>query len=363
MAFRIFGLTFLLAGAVLAQPSLPAPIPKVTLPVQDKIDLSSPLLAIRSLAAALNRYDLVQAAQCVRSGKTDEPTKLASLTDELTKMRRQVSMSEPRIQEQGEWASATLHTKMTRQDEPQPKRPSNSERVLLRRVDGLWKIVGNAAMLAEPEEAEPKQVEEDNPPPGLEKGNGFITVMASFLANPALTDKARGNAQRASCQSNLKQLALAAMQMIQDFDEVYAFDKAAKKLSVADAAKQTLVVLLNQNWQKATYIYSKTPQIYFCPLRSEKPENAEEQARRDNLTDNLGLARLGKPYTLNTHLDGLNRADLAEPSRIVLFYEGKDEKLDFRHNGRANVAFCDGRVKAIGADETKNLIWNPKGKP
>jgi prepilin-type processing-associated H-X9-DG protein len=120
--------------------------------------------------------------------------------------------------------------------------------------------------------------------------------------------------------------------------------------------------LLNLNWQKALYPYGKTPQIFFCPLRVEKPANAEEQALRDKMADDLGVPRSGEPYALNTHLDGLNLADLAEPARTVLFYEGKDEKLDFRHDGKSNVAFTDGHVKAIGPDEAEKLIWNPKGK-
>ena len=370
MTFRIIGLTFLLSAAAFAQPSLPPPPPKVAAPVQVKVELSSPVLAIRSVVAALNRYDLVQAAQCVNGGKTDDPTKLAPLAELFGKMRGQFSISEPRIQEQGEWALATLHIKMTPQagpQNPQPDIPAQSERVLLRRVDGQWKIVSNPAMMAafeqdEPKQTDPKPVEIENPPPGLEHGNGFITSMASFLVNPAFADKARGNAQRASCQSNLKQLALAALQMQQDFDGVYAFDKAAKKLSAADAANQTLVALLHRNWQKALYPYSKTPQIYFCPLRREKPVNAEEQARRDKMMDDLGIRRSGEPYALNAHLEGLNLDDVTQPSRTVLFYEGADGKLDFRHNGKSNVAFADGHVKAIGPDEAETLIWNPKGK-
>lgn len=354
----LLGLTFLLTLPAVAQPTLPPPVPKVALPVQDKVDLSSPLLTIRSLAAALNRNDFAQAAQCAAGGKPEVVEKMATMTDQWKKMRGQVFLSEPRIRLQGDWASAALFMKMSTNGVAQVggDQSLQAERVILRRIGGEWKVAGNPAML-EPEFAAPAEN-----PPGMEPGSGFLTSLATLLASPEAMSRAKGNAQRSLCQSNLKQLALAAIMMEQDFDEVFAFDKAAQKFPAGDAANQALVAVLNQKWQKALYPYYKAPRILFCSLRIEKPENAEEQARRDKMTDDLGIPRSGEPYALNARLDGLKLADIAEAARTVLFYEGNNETLDFRHDGKSNVAFCDGHVKAMSLDEAKTLIWDPKGK-
>jgi len=52
-------------------------------------------------------------------------------------------------------------------------------------------------------------------------------------------------------------------------------------------------------------------------------------------------------------------AAISDPANTVLVYEGKDGKLNFHHNGRAAVAFADGRARLIGGAEAKNLRRNP----
>ena len=48
-----------------------------------------------------------------------------------------------------------------------------------------------------------------------------------------------------------------------------------------------------------------------------------------------------------------------EPAETVMIYEGKNGKLDFRHNGRATVGFADGHVKLTDAEGAKKLRWKP----
>jgi len=64
-------------------------------------------------------------------------------------------------------------------------------------------------------------------------------------------------------------------------------------------------------------------------------------------------------YSFNTHLSGLARDAVTNPATIVLIYEGKSEKLNFKHGGKATVAFADGHIVMVDAETAKNLQWTP----
>ncbi len=68
----------------------------------------------------------------------------------------------------------------------------------------------------------------------------------------------------------------------------------------------------------------------------------------------------GKPFAFNDRLTGKNSADIAEPAKTVLLYEGSREKLTFT-DGKTVVAFTDGQVRALSQAETKSglLRWKP----
>src|ERR671914_167689 len=74
----------------------------------------------------------------------------------------------------------------------------------------------------------------------------IIAILAAILF-PVFA-RARENARRASCQSNLKQLGLGIMQYSQDYDERLVhtgYDEAS--------------------WRIRIFPYVKSAQIYFCP--------------------------------------------------------------------------------------------------
>ena len=90
----------------------------------------------------------------------------------------------------------------------------------------------------------------------------IIAILAAILF-PAFA-RARENARRSSCQSNLKQLGLGVMQYTQDYDEKYPFASSPEAATPAggywDAG--------NAFWQQRTYPYVKSTQIYLCPSSS-----------------------------------------------------------------------------------------------
>lgn len=148
--------------------------------------------------------------------------------------------------------------------------------------------------------------------PGREGALGLIAFM---LTNPPVMQQAQKVAEGAACLSNLKQLSLGLIMVETDNDDI---------LKVTAA-----------NWQKQIQPYVKNQKLFTCP---EDPPGTMS-------------------YSLNAKLAGKDTAKINDPAKTVLVYEGKDGQLNFRHNGRACVAFCDGHAKLITKEEAKTLLW------
>ena len=115
----------------------------------------------------------------------------------------------------------------------------------------------------------------------------IIAILAAILF-PVFA-RARENARRSSCQSNLKQVGLGLMQYIQDYDErtPYQFQggstvnggnaprcfasPAEFSACIADAAAQSGSATLQSewgiNWIWAVQPYVKSYQLFACPFR------------------------------------------------------------------------------------------------
>jgi len=139
---------------------------------------------------------------------------------------------------------------------------------------------------------------------------------------------ARLNAMRAACQSNLKQLGLAAMMYIQDSEEKFP---------------------PCSGWQEALLPYVRNAELYKCPASPD----------------------LEFGYAMNAELNEIHLALLDDPSRTPLFFDssigqtnasGVKESLcnPPRHLGRNNIVFADGHVSQVKSDDVASLIWSPK---
>lgn len=91
----------------------------------------------------------------------------------------------------------------------------------------------------------------------------IIALLAAILF-PAFA-RARENARRASCQSNLKQIGLGLLQYSQDYDEttVAAFFGSTAGDSTSNSTT-------NYKWMDAIYPYVKSTQIFDCPSNTVK---------------------------------------------------------------------------------------------
>ena len=130
----------------------------------------------------------------------------------------------------------------------------------------------------------------------------IIAILAAILF-PAFA-RARENARRASCQSNLKQMGLGMMQYTQDYDEKYPHSSSV--YGVANFATTNA-----DNPGKSIYPYVKNWQIYRCP--SAKDESATDP----------GTA-IGTSYMWNsliTTLTGKSIAAVPEAASIITLQE------------------------------------------
>lgn len=97
----------------------------------------------------------------------------------------------------------------------------------------------------------------------------IIAILAAILF-PVFA-RARENARRSSCQSNLKQIGLGIFQYTQDYDEKYPMnnsDFGGDYAAVNDYSQPTS----KQNWIRDTQPYLKSWQIFVCP--SSVPETS-----------------------------------------------------------------------------------------
>ena len=85
----------------------------------------------------------------------------------------------------------------------------------------------------------------------------IIGILAAILF-PAFA-RARENARRASCMSNMKQLGLGMLQYAQDYDERY--------YGATKASTPALLISLlpGIGWAGAMYPYVMSAQVYKCP--------------------------------------------------------------------------------------------------
>ena len=126
---------------------------------------------------------------------------------------------------------------------------------------------------------------------------------------------------------NLRFLSLAAAQFSQDYNS----------LAVAP-----------EYLEEAISPYLKDESVFFVPNSYERYAfNANLSGRYIDMMNGVAFP----PPTPTSFV--------AQPEKVILFYEGRDEKLNFRYDGRAAVSFTDGHVALISPDEAKNLRWLP----
>jgi prepilin-type N-terminal cleavage/methylation domain-containing protein/prepilin-type processing-associated H-X9-DG protein len=165
----------------------------------------------------------------------------------------------------------------------------------------------------------------------------IIAILAAILF-PVFA-RARENARRASCQSNMKNIALGFKQYIQDYDELYP------------RAMSTTAANGNPNWPDEINSYVKSSQIYACPSDSGAVGGAAGA-----YTYSYGYNQLLGGNVTNGSAAGANESSMNNSAVIVLSFETTASTTaqvgasmpvgaQSRHLDGANYSFVDGHVK------------------
>ncbi len=101
----------------------------------------------------------------------------------------------------------------------------------------------------------------------------IIALLAAILF--PVFSRARENARRSSCQSNLKQIGLGIMQYTQDYDEIMvpAWVEGSSTDGKGFGGTNALGVTDNFKWMDLIYPYVKSTQIFNCPSAPAKLAN------------------------------------------------------------------------------------------
>ena len=149
----------------------------------------------------------------------------------------------------------------------------------------------------------------------------IIAILAAILF-PVFA-RARENARRSSCQSNLKQIGLGILQYTQDYDEsfpLYTFNIGAGTFG----------------WVSQIQPYLKSEQIFQCPSESATTPVDRVTAGFTDYAYNLGLGWLPGNPTAFPNFGVKNLAVLTQTTQTVMvmdFPGGRDNSLSLGNAG------------------------------
>jgi prepilin-type N-terminal cleavage/methylation domain-containing protein/prepilin-type processing-associated H-X9-DG protein len=199
----------------------------------------------------------------------------------------------------------------------------------------------------------------------------IIAILASILF-PVFA-RARSNARRAACMSNMKQLGLGVMQYSQDYDERLpgnevaqgGFDEPLGWMQPNTPGDP----FTYRNWARDIMPYVKSRQVYVCG--ESKPRSAEGPSTGVR----GGTIEVPEPggntnYLMNGVVDSAALASITSPAELIFLHEVRNFNrvaqvrpvrtagsnppqattfqhayYDRLHFDGANLLFCDGHVK------------------
>ena len=186
----------------------------------------------------------------------------------------------------------------------------------------------------------------------------IIAILAAILF-PVFA-RARENARRSSCQSNLKQLGLGLLQYTQDYDEYYPRQNHPGGAS----------------WRQMIFPYVKSEQVFACPSNPNPDQLGDSNSvpgvprMRNHYVANGQAANWGgKEFKVfSKQADApMNIAAFDETAEIIAITEYANpstgmaiemnnatngKQLFAGHLGTTNYTFMDGHVKALRPTQT-----------
>lgn len=136
----------------------------------------------------------------------------------------------------------------------------------------------------------------------------IIAILAAILF-PVFA-RARENARRSSCQSNMKQIGLGIIQYTQDYDERYPMAVTGASFS---ATSGTPI-----GWADSIQPYLKSVQVLQCPSETNEPTAAPNQRYFVDYWYNAGLSWNEQNSTAAAYNQGVNIAALEQATLTVV---------------------------------------------
>ncbi len=187
----------------------------------------------------------------------------------------------------------------------------------------------------------------------------IIAILAAILF-PVFA-RARENARRASCQSNLKQITLGIKQYVQDYDELYPTYLGNNDSATAE-----------WGWAGAIQPYVKSTQIFQCPSEPTSPSGATSVS--SGYSDYFYNLRISSASYSGTYTDAVKDSAFTYTSNTIMIgdwitssgasnvgdaprYFATDPTYSpsgRRHLEGANYGFVDGHVKWLRPEATIN---------
>ena len=146
----------------------------------------------------------------------------------------------------------------------------------------------------------------------------IIAILAAILF-PVFA-KARENARRASCQSNMKQLGLGIFQYLQDNDELFPIGRWNNQVNSGQDTPWGTWAKRWYGWNDSVQPYIKSAQVFKCPSagrRSASQSDNEQRTGQLNYYMNMRLAGGSAGGTATA-----NQADLQFPAVTIMVGEG-----------------------------------------
>jgi prepilin-type N-terminal cleavage/methylation domain-containing protein/prepilin-type processing-associated H-X9-DG protein len=214
----------------------------------------------------------------------------------------------------------------------------------------------------------------------------IIAILAAILF--PVFGRARENARRSSCQSNLKQIGLGIMQYTQDNDEYYPQNANGQPTFIYGGNPYCY-------WMIYTYPYVKSTQVYGCPSSKRSKTHTFtnvpgagtlvfDRAGDFNLGANNSLIPYDQSADTNRPAEIVHTAKLQAPSLLPMIFDSSSATTvtmwtiinpshtntdssnpptspvveAARHLGGSNICFADGHVKfynqgQMGLDPTR----------
>ena len=174
----------------------------------------------------------------------------------------------------------------------------------------------------------------------------IIAILAAILF--PVFGRARENARRSSCQSNLKQIGLGIMQYTQDYDETYP------------VTYNQYVAGQYIPWNQTVQPYVKSTQLFKCPSNTAdynaSPASGPFPAIPASYGMNQAFARYDEQATKIAGINEISTRILVGESLLgnafMMFgnWNSGTQLVDnywSRHLGTANYLFADGHVKSL----------------